>query len=91
MVAVVAVVAATVVVAAARVLALAAGAALAGCCAPTCVFGLCDPFPNKDRIRRATCPILLVHGTHDQTVDCSPSIELYRRTPESCFERILPQ
>ena len=36
------------------------------------------------RIKRASCPILLVHGTHDQTVDCSHSIELYRRTPESC-------
>ena len=35
------------------------------------------------RIKRASCPILLVHGTHDQTVDCSHSIELYRRTPEA--------
>eukprot|EP00964_Phaeocystis_antarctica_P145998 scaffold112170_cov21-Phaeocystis_antarctica.AAC.1 len=35
------------------------------------------------RIRRASCPILLVHGTHDQTVDCAHSIELYRRTPEA--------
>ena len=56
---------------------------LAGCCSPTCVFGLCDPFPNMSRIRRVTCPVLLVHGTADQTVDCSHSIELYRRTPEA--------
>ena len=46
-------------------------------------FGLCDPFPNMNRIRRVTCPVLLVHGTADQTVDCSHSIELYRRTPEA--------
>lgn len=56
---------------------------LAGFCSPTCVYGLCDPFPNMHRIKRASCPILLVHGTHDQTVDCSHSIELYRRTPEA--------
>ena len=49
---------------------------LAGCCSPTCVYGLCDPFPNMHRIKRASCPILLVHGTHDQTVGCSHSIEL---------------
>lgn len=54
---------------------------LAGCCSPTCVYGLCDPFPNKDRIRRVSCPILLVHGTADQTIECSHTIELYRRAP----------
>lgn len=52
-----------------------------GCCSPTCVYGLCDPFPNIKRIRRVTSPVLLIHGTADRTVDCSHSLTLYQKIP----------
>ena len=52
-----------------------------GCCSPVCVYSLCDPFPNRKRIRRVACPVLLIHGTADQTVDCSHSLALYERIP----------
>ena len=39
-----------------------------GCCSPVCVYSLCDPFPNNKRIKKATCPVLCMHGTHDNVV-----------------------
>ena len=52
-----------------------------GCCSPVCVFALCDPFPNIKRVRRVKVPVLLIHGTADQTVDCSHTYALYERVP----------
>lgn len=52
-----------------------------GCCSPRCVYALCDPFPNFKRIRRVSAPVLLIHGTRDQTVDHSHSLTLYDNTP----------
>jgi len=56
----------------------------AGCCSPICVYALCDPFNNWRRIERVTCPVLMIHGTLDTTVDASHTAELYRRCPEAC-------
>ena len=46
-----------------------------------CLYALCDPFPNIKRIKRVTSPVLLIHGTHDQTVDHSHTLELHKRCP----------
>ena len=54
----------------------------ASCCSPRCVYALCDPFPNFKRIRRVSAPVLLIHGTADETVDCSHTYSLYERVPE---------
>lgn len=43
---------------------------------------MCDPFPNRSRIRHVSCPVLLMHGTHDTTIDCSHTAALYARCPE---------
>ena len=53
-----------------------------GCCSPVCMYALCDPYPNFRRIKKATCPVLLIHGTHDQTISCSHSFQLLARVPE---------
>ncbi|KAL1514715.1 hypothetical protein AB1Y20_003802 [Prymnesium parvum] len=53
-----------------------------GCCSPVCVYALCDPFPNIKRITKVTSPVLLIHGTHDKTVDYSHSLQLHARCPE---------
>ena len=57
---------------------------IGGCCSPVCVYALCDPLNNLKRIRRVSAPVLLIHGTADQTVDCSHSMTLYERLPRSC-------
>jgi len=65
---------------------------IGGCCSPVCVYAACDPFANHKRIKRVTCPVLFVHGTHDTTIDCSHTIQLYGRCPpawrrEPCIVR----
>ena len=55
--------------------------ALAGCCAPSRVFGRCDPFDNRLRIRMVRCPVLLLHGTDDQAIGPEQSAELLENTP----------
>lgn len=55
---------------------------VSGCCSPLCVYAMCDPFPNRSRIRHVSCPVLLMHGTHDTTIDCSHTAALYARCPE---------
>ena len=53
-----------------------------GCCSPVCVYALCDPFPNIKRIRRVTAPVLLMHGTRDETVHHSHTLTLYDKLPK---------
>lgn len=55
---------------------------LSGCCNPVCVYSLCDPFPNLARIKKVRSPVLLLHGTHDSTVDKSHTDGLYARVPQ---------
>ena len=60
--------------------------ALEGCCAPTRVFGLCNPFDNRQRIREVRCPVLVLHGTNDQAIDPEHSVDLLENTP-AAFRR----
>lgn len=53
-----------------------------GCCSPVCMYALCDPFPNIKRIRRVKARVLLLHGTADQTVHHSHTLQLYDRLPK---------
>jgi len=57
---------------------------IAGCCSPVCVYALCDPFPNMRRIKRVECPVLIIHGTSDTTIDCSHAMSLYHKCPAEC-------
>ena len=54
---------------------------LGGFCGPPCAFGLCDIFPNLRRVRRVHCPVLIMHGTHDDVIHPSHSEELHRLCP----------
>lgn len=51
------------------------------CCSPHCIYGACDPFPNRKRISKVTCPVLLIHGTNDETIDMAHTSELFERCP----------
>ncbi|PPE00268.1 hypothetical protein GOBAR_DD02705 [Gossypium barbadense] len=41
-----------------------------------------DIFKNIDKIRRVTCPVLVVHGTNDETVDWSHGKRLWELSKE---------
>ena len=34
-------------------------------------------FPNIDRIKNITCPLLVIHGTRDEVVPMQHSVELF--------------
>ena len=57
--------------------------ALGGCCAPSRVFGTCNPFDNRRRIRKVCCPVLVLHGTDDQTFGSEQSTDLHENIPET--------
>ncbi|KAE8735224.1 hypothetical protein F3Y22_tig00000340pilonHSYRG00072 [Hibiscus syriacus] len=39
-------------------------------------------YPNIDKIRRVTCPVLVMHGTNDETVDWSHGKQLWELSQE---------
>eukprot|EP00811_Abedinium_folium_P007724 NODE_17128_length_960_cov_2.590636.p1 GENE.NODE_17128_length_960_cov_2.590636~~NODE_17128_length_960_cov_2.590636.p1 ORF type:complete len:287 (-),score=51.30 NODE_17128_length_960_cov_2.590636:6-866(-) len=38
------------------------------CCRPSCVYHLCDFFPNDQRLRSSPCPAFVMHGQSDDVV-----------------------
>ena len=62
--------------------------ALGGCCAPSRIFGRCDPFDNRARIRMVSCPVLLLHGTDDQSIGPEQSSELLKNTPAGAINTL---
>lgn len=54
---------------------------LSGFCGPLCLYSLCDPFPNMHRIKKVTAPVLLIHGTCDETIDCSHTFKMHALCP----------
>ena len=47
-------------------------------------------FPNIDRVEKATCPMLFIHGQKDTLIPFSHSMELSRKC-KSPFELIMPE
>jgi fermentation-respiration switch protein FrsA (DUF1100 family) len=41
-----------------------------------------DIFPNIDRIAKAKCPVMLIHGKLDQEVPIDHGMALYNATPD---------
>jgi fermentation-respiration switch protein FrsA (DUF1100 family) len=37
-----------------------------------------DIYPNIDRIKKAKCPVMVIHGRLDQEVDISHGVELHK-------------
>ena len=64
-----------------RVLSPAPCCSVAGFCAPPCTFACFDIFPNYRRIRRVSCPVLIMHGTDDEVIHVSHGFELHRLCP----------
>lgn len=40
-----------------------------------------DIYPNIDRIKKTTCPVMVIHGALDEEVDISHGQELHRAVP----------
>lgn len=41
-----------------------------------------DIYPNIDRIKKARCPVMVIHGQLDQEVDISHGLEMHRAVPQ---------
>jgi len=52
-----------------------------GCCAPHRVFSCLEPYPNTKLASRIRDPVLIIHGTADETVELSHGQSLYARLP----------
>ncbi|KAL1526762.1 hypothetical protein AB1Y20_015458 [Prymnesium parvum] len=57
-------------------------ATMQGCCSPIYMFATCDMFPNFKRIARVRCPTLLMHGTVDEVLDVSHTMQLHKNCPK---------
>ena len=40
-----------------------------------------DIYPNIDRIRNVTCPVMIIHGRLDEEVDISHGVALHHAVP----------
>ena len=40
-----------------------------------------DIYPNIDRIKKASCPVMIIHGRLDQEVDISHGVDLQKAVP----------
>jgi abhydrolase domain-containing protein 17 len=49
---------------------------------PSRILACLDIYPNIDRIKKVTCPVLVIHGILDQEVDVSHGQEMHRSVPE---------
>lgn len=52
------------------------------CCRPSCVFFCFDFFRNDQRIKRATSPVLIIHGQADEIVKCEHGQALFNNVPK---------
>ena len=64
-----------------RVLSSAPCCSVAGFCGPPVAFMCFDIYPNLRRIRRVSCPVLVMHGTEDEVIHVSHGQELHRLCP----------
>ncbi|BET00325.1 Dienelactone hydrolase family [Nesidiocoris tenuis] len=46
----------------------------------------CDVFPNIERVPRIACPVLVIHGTHDEIIDVGHAVEIHN----SCAVPLAP-
>jgi len=46
------------------------------------ILGCLDIFPNIDRIRKAKCPVMIIHGKKDQEVPIAHGEALYNAVPD---------
>eukprot|EP00301_Raphidiophrys_heterophryoidea_P017952 c2943_g1_i1.p1 GENE.c2943_g1_i1~~c2943_g1_i1.p1 ORF type:complete len:306 (+),score=36.40 c2943_g1_i1:33-950(+) len=51
-----------------------------GFCRPSFLFACCNMYPNVDRVRRVTCPTLVMHGHADEVVAFSNGKRLHEAT-----------
>ena len=52
---------------------------------------LIDRFPSVDRIEQVTCPLLHIHGTHDEIVPLSSGRQLFERAREQSSSGVAKQ
>lgn len=43
-----------------------------------------DIYPNIDRIKKVSCPVMVIHGRLDQEVDVSHGMDIHNAVPEEC-------
>lgn len=49
---------------------------------PSRILGCLDIFPNIDRVRKAKCPVMVIHGKMDQEVPIAHGEALHNATPD---------
>jgi len=49
---------------------------------PSRVLACLDIYPNIDRIRKAKCPVMVIHGQLDEEVDISHGISMHEAVPQ---------
>jgi pimeloyl-ACP methyl ester carboxylesterase len=47
-----------------------------GVCQPSCMFRCFDIYRNGDKLRKISCPVLLIHGCDDEVISFSHSERL---------------
>jgi len=53
-----------------------------GTCRPSCVYHLCDFYPNESSVRKVDCPVFVMHGKSDYVVRFHHGTRVCNATPE---------
>lgn len=51
---------------------------------PSRLLSCLDIYPNIDRIKKVSCPVMVIHGRLDQEVDVSHGMDIHNAVPEEC-------
>jgi fermentation-respiration switch protein FrsA (DUF1100 family) len=49
---------------------------------PSRALACLDIYPNIDRVRRAKCPVMVIHGRLDEEVDISHGVSMHNAVPD---------
>lgn len=53
-----------------------------GCCRPSCVYHLCDFYPNDSSVKKVSCPVFVMHGKRDSVVRFHHGTRMCNATPD---------